>query len=102
MNRRTMRREPAATRHRAPSDVATISAYLPDDPSPGVIGQRHDISFPEREEVEVTKAGCTCCGAACQCPACSCDEEAIKAGQACDCCGGATRCTMTKAVAAVH
>ena len=41
------------------------------------------------------KSGCACCGAACNCPACTCDASA-KAGTACDCCSGSACCSATK------
>lgn len=47
----------------------------------------------------MTDTDCTCCGAACICPACVCDDAKTRAGQSCDCCG-ASACCATEAKAA--
>jgi len=46
-----------------------------------------------------TKAGCACCGSACACPACVCDNAKTRAARACDCCGTAACCSEAEATA---
>ena len=46
-----------------------------------------------------TKAGCACCGSACACPACVCDNAKTRAARACDCCGTAACCSEAEAMA---
>lgn len=55
---------------------------------------------------KASKAACSCCGANCICPACSCgatDKAGMaKTGKGCDCCGGDACCnSSTKAKVAV-